>query len=454
MTMAYSRKRDLGVNQNCLGEKYEFVNIKKPLGEGGSGLVYKANQIFDKDSDVSIPRAVKFFVYKEKLVDKLGYVSNENFETEIVNITRFNHQNILKVIDGDYIDAKLDGKSFRVPYTVTEFIDGYTLVDFFEDEKCKDYIKCEDDVFEIISQIGQGLAYLHSNDFYHCDIAPKNIFIKIDESSKCFAVIGDLGAGRTITPEKTGTVLVIGTSEYMPKEALKYKDKKIDYKKFAELQPTWDIYSFLKTIRYIVDKIKEKKHLDDTWHLERLIEKTKDCKYSTIQNIVKDIDLLRPSCNKVMNLDELSEASNSIRQVLIPLYPVYFSKRMHELSKHSMLLRLMDVSELLEGATTFPGANHTRYEHMLGTYELMRKAILALLRNKSYAIFFDERTVLIGLISALLSSLYHFPLSYAAIELCTQQKGLLGDFSNRKIFRFLLYKNMVVAFYVLVLKEV
>lgn len=436
--MAYSRKKDLGVNSKCLGDKYEFVNIKTPIGEGGSGLVYKANQIFDKDSGVSIPRAVKFFVYKEKLVDKLGYVSNENFETEIVNITRFNHQNILKVIDGDYITAKLDGKLYRVPYTVTEFIEGYTLVDFFENDICESYISCEDDVFEIVSQIAQGLSYLHCNDFYHCDIAPKNIFIKIDESSKCFAVIGDLGAGRTITPEKTGKVLVIGTSEYMPKEALIYKDKKIDYRKFSELQPAWDIYSFLKTINYIVDKIKEKKHLDDTWHLERLIEKTNESKYSNIQQIIKDIELLRPSCNKVMNLDELSEASNSIRQVLIPLYPVYFSKRMYKLSKHDMLLRLMDVSELLEGATTFPGANHTRYEHSLGTYELMRKAILALLRNKSYAIFFDERTILIGLISALLSSIFNFPLSYAAIELCTQQKGLLGDFSNRKIFRYLI----------------
>lgn len=436
--MAYSRKKDLGVNQNFLGEKYEFVNIKKPIGEGGSGLVYKANQIFDKDSGISIPRAVKFFVYKEKLVSKLGYVSNENFETEIVNITRFNHQNILKVIDGDYIDAKLDGKPYRVPYTVTEFIDGYTLVDFFENDKCKNYIKCEDDIFEIFSQIAQGLSYLHSNDFFHCDIAPKNIYIKIDESSRCFAVIGDLGAGRTITPEKTGSVLVIGTSEYMPQEALKFKDKKIEYKKFAELQPSWDIYSFIKTIRYIVEKAKEKKYLDDTWHLDRLIEKTNETDYSSIIQINKDIELLRPSCNKVMNLDELSEASNSVRQVLIPLYPVVFSKRMYELSKHSMLLRLMDVSELLEGATTFPGANHTRYEHSLGTYELMRKAILALLRNKSYAIFFDERTVLIGLISALLSSIFNFPLSYAAIELCSQQKGLLGDFSNRRIFRHLI----------------
>lgn len=79
---------------------------------------------------------------------------------------------------------------------------------------------------------------MHSNDFFHCDIAPKNIFIKIDESARCFAVIGDLGAGRTITPEKSGSVLVIGTSEYMTQEALKFKDKKIDYKKFAELQPS------------------------------------------------------------------------------------------------------------------------------------------------------------------------------------------------------------------------
>ena len=439
--MNYSRKEVLNITPNCLGGKYVFTNPNVPLGEGGSGIVYSANQLFDKNNSIHIQRAVKFFVFRDDLAEQFGIVSKANFKTEIINITRFNHQIILKVIDGDYYDIEYEGQRIRIPYTVTEYIEGKTLDHFFENDNCKGVISNEDEVFELFVQITQGLSYLHNNNFYHCDIAPKNIYVKVDENAKCFAVIGDLGAGRTLADDEGDDVLVVGTKAYMPEDIQAYKNQSVAYADFKMFQPRWDIYSLKQTIIEVIQQIKTNRCLDNTWHLERLKEKISKQDYCDVQQIQKDIERLRPLCNKVMNLDELSEASNEIRQVLIPLYPVYMSSRMLEISRHSMLLRLMDVSELLEGATTFPGANHTRYEHALGTYELMRKAILALLRNKQYAVFFDERTVLIGLISALIASVVHFPLSYAAIELNTQEKGHFKNFSNKEMFERLINKE-------------
>lgn len=439
--MSYSREKALNISENCLGEKYRFVSPDTPIGEGGSGIVYIADQLFDKSTDTHIPRAIKFFAFRDDLVEGYGYASNANFETEIINITRFNHQNILKVIDGNYYDIEIDGTAVRIPYTVTEYIDGKTLDHFFENNNWNGYITDEDEVFELFIQISQGLSYLHSNNFYHCDIAPKNIFIKVNENSKCFAVIGDLGAGRTIVSDEGNDVLVVGTWAYMPNNVQQFKNQIIEYSEFKKLQPGWDVFSLQQTIINVIQQIQDNRCFNSTWHLERLKEKLSKQNYSSVIQIQKDIELLRPSCNKVMNLDELSEASNEIRQVLIPLYPAYMSHRMQKVSRHSMLLRLMDVSELLEGATTFPGANHTRYEHALGTYELMRKAILALLRNKQYTVFFDERTVIIGLLSALIASVVHFPLSYAATELNTQEKDYLSGFSNKTLFELLINKK-------------
>lgn len=44
--MNYSRKEALNITRYCLGDKYEFINPDAPIGEGGSGIVYIANQIF------------------------------------------------------------------------------------------------------------------------------------------------------------------------------------------------------------------------------------------------------------------------------------------------------------------------------------------------------------------------------------------------------------------------
>ncbi len=440
------RERILNIEKDTLGTKYEFVTendgICKPIGQGGSGIVYIANQIFSSDKSAYSKRAVKFFAYKDDLVAKLGFVSNENFDVEINNICRFNHQNILKVVDGNYYDVTIkndDGTETieHIPYTVTEFIDGPTLEELFEIENknlCQSIIKDEDSVFELFHQTLVGIEYLHKNNFYHCDIAPKNIFIKSTDSD-FFAVIGDLGAGKTTTTHAFQKTRVIGTRAYMPDNVKEVKDKEISYEEFCDLQPAWDIYSTIITLKEIIEKIKNSGYFCfDFWNIDRLYEKLEEHTYNSIDEIVIDIEHLRPTSNQIFRLDELSEASKSIGQVLLPINSAYLSRRMRKLSKHDMLLRLMEVPQLLEGATTFPGANHTRYEHTLGTYELMRKAMLSLLRNKEYAKFLSEKYVIIGLLAALLSSITNYPYSYAINELQNQESELFATITPRILF--------------------
>ena len=221
----------------------------------------------------------------------------------------------------------------------------------------------------------------------------------------------------------------------MPENVKKVKDKEISYEEFCDLQPAWDIYSTILTLKEIIEKLKSSGYFYfDFWNIDRLYEKLEEYLYKSIGEIIIDIEHLRPTSNQIFRLDELSEASKSISQVLLPINSAYLSKRMRRLSKHDMMLRLMDVPQLLEGATTFPGANHTRYEHALGTYELMRKAMLSLLRNKEYAKFFSEKYVIIGLLAALLSSITNFPYSYAINELQNQENELFSTITPRILF--------------------
>lgn len=436
------REKYLSLSKNALGDKYIFMDEIEPLGQGGSGIVYVVNQVFGKDKNIIAKRAVKFFMFRDDLMDDWGIVSINNFRTEIKNITQFNHQNILKVIDGDFYNAEINGRTYEIPYTVTEYIKGENLEDIFNQNKinlCKMYLKNEEIVFDIFLEIIDAVQYLHSKGFYHCDIAPKNIFLKTDRSKNIFAILGDLGAGNTMSKERPTSIRVIGTYDYMPEKVRKLKNQEISSEKFAELQPEWDIFSIICTFKNVISKIRQYNIIEDTlWNLERLDEKLVNKKYTSVSELKNDVEYLKPSAGQILNLDELSEASSNIRPCLIPCGVAMLSDRMRKLTKHDGMLRLMEVPQLLEGATTFPGANHTRYEHSLGTYELMRRAILALLRNRDYIISLSEKHVVLSLLGALLSSLVNFPYSYAIQELRVQNPNLFPELERRKLFRMLI----------------
>ena len=138
------REEYLKLSKKSLGEKYIFTDEIKPIGEGGSGIVYVINQVFGRDENIISKRAVKFFIFKDDLMDNWGVVSVNNFQTEIKNITQFSHQNILKVIDGDFYRIEINGEVYEIPYTITEYIEGDNLEELFESDKlylCKKYIK-------------------------------------------------------------------------------------------------------------------------------------------------------------------------------------------------------------------------------------------------------------------------------------------------------------------------
>lgn len=431
-----TREKILNLEAFPIGNKYDFSEAKM-LGTGGSGIVYLANQIFDnKDQQISKKRAVKFFIYREDLIDELGLTSSSNFNTEITNISNLDHQNILKVIDVGNYKVTIDNEEKDIPYTITEFIDGPTFDNLFDNnyqEFAKKHLKNEELIFSLFEQLLNAIDYLHNKHFYHCDIAPKNIFLKLEENN-LVAILGDLGAGNFTHPEFISTK-VIGTKKYMTTEAKLQKDKDIPYGEFCKLQPKWDIHSTIITLKEIIENIKKADYLEfDMWSLDRFYEKLVETEFDTISSIIKCINSLRPSSNQILKLDELSEASRNIVEVLIPISSVFITKRMKKIADHDMMLRLKNVPQLSEGDMTFLGANHTRYEHSLGTYELMRKSMIALLRNKDYAKYMSEKNVIIGLISALLSSINYFPYSYIITELNCQQPNLYSDFTPIKVF--------------------
>lgn len=424
-------------------EGYNFVNDdnKEPilLGEGGSGIVYKVEQQFVPTAKCD--RAIKFFVFKDELISRLDtYVSSLNFEDEIVNISKFNHQNVLKIIDGGYISKE----EINIPYIVSDFVKGETLENVVSDKVLieKHNLK-SDQIINLFQQVVDGMVYLHNRNFYHCDIAPKNIFINVNHEG-LHAIIGDLGVGHTLTKEDSKKeYLVTGTRAYMPDEVQKRKDDKVSFTEFRALQPNWDLFSLQLSFKECLHKVFEVvdgEKTDFIWLNALLRVLNKD--YTNVSDLRKAMERVKPIHRTIANLPELSETDSKTWKKLMPLNDILMTKRIKKVTKHPCLLRLKRVPQLLMGSSIFPGSNHTRYEHQLGTYENMRRVLLGLLKKEKFIVMLSEEYLELALVSSLLSNITRFPYSFAIHEIRNSDKSILPKINQRDLFDILIdYKD-------------
>lgn len=436
-----SRKELLSVN-NIQIANYNFTKNEQNeniiLGEGGSGIVFKIEQEFVPD--VNSTRAIKFFVFKDDLINKLDtYISTLNFEDEIVNISKFNHQNILKIIDGGYYER--DG--IDIPYIVSDFVSGKTLEELLDDNELREqYFSQKESIFELFKQILNGLIYLHNRQFYHCDIAPKNIFINLT-SEGYHVIIGDLGVGKTLDKKTNTKFLVTGTRAFMPEAVSKLKDTKVDYDAFSLLQPDWDLYAVKLTFIECIEKIFEISIKDKTelsWMNALISIVQKD--YESLNDLQQSIEMARPIHRTIAGLPELSESDGGSWKKLMPINDVLFTYRIKKIANHPSLLRLRNVPQLLMGSIIFPGSNHTRYEHLLGTYENMRRVLIGLLKKEKFIELLNKEILELALISSLLANATRFPYSFAIHELRNSDKSILKQVNQKNLLdKILNYKE-------------
>jgi eukaryotic-like serine/threonine-protein kinase len=176
-----------------IGEKIGHYEITDKLGEGGMGVVYKA-----EDQNLHRPVALKFL-----RADALGDQHlHGRFWKEAEVAAALDHPNIPTIHE----ISEEDGQTF----IAMAFIEGESLA-----EKIKQRPLPLDEALGIASQVGEALQVAHERGIVHRDIKPGNIMITPDGRVK----VMDFGlahlAGQTrIT--KTGTVM--GTPAYMSPE--------------------------------------------------------------------------------------------------------------------------------------------------------------------------------------------------------------------------------------------
>lgn len=186
-----------------LDGRYEMQDI---IGVGGMAVVYKA---YDSIDD----RIVAVKILKEE------YLANEEFRRRFKNeskaIAILSHPNIVKVYDVSFGD--------RLQYIVMEYIEGITLKEYIEQQKCIDW----NEALYFVVQILRALQHAHDKGIVHRDVKPQNIMLLEDGTIK----VADFGIARFSRGEtRTMTEKAIGSVHYISPEQAKGEmtDEKAD----------------------------------------------------------------------------------------------------------------------------------------------------------------------------------------------------------------------------------
>jgi hypothetical protein len=193
--------------------------VQEKIGEGGMGIVYKANQR-------SMNRVVALKILSPKYSSKQRFV--EQFIKEARAAGALNHPNIIQVHDV--------GTENDIHYFSMEYVEGPTCMQVLREQGT---FKVPE-ALEVIRQTAKALEYAHSQRLIHQDIKPDNIMIGQNNQVK----LADLGISKTFdeVESEEGPKRVMGTPHYMAPEAA--LGKKIDHRV--------DIYALGATLYHLL----------------------------------------------------------------------------------------------------------------------------------------------------------------------------------------------------------
>jgi len=176
-------------------EIYQYKILEK-IGEGGMGVVYKA-----EDTKLERTVALKFLGERATKNEEI----KERFIREAKTAARVNHENICTVHEINEYDDKI--------FMVMEYIEGKPLSKILEDGPLE--IK---KALDLSIQIAKGLSRAHKAGITHRDIKCSNILVTNNDKAKI--VDFGLALGEDFT-KITTTGTSMGTIAFMSPEQVK-----------------------------------------------------------------------------------------------------------------------------------------------------------------------------------------------------------------------------------------
>ena len=179
-----------------IGQTISHYKITEQLGEGGMGVVYKAE-------DTKLERTVALKFLASHLMSNKE--AAKRFTREAKAAAALDHPNICTVYEIDEVDERT--------FIAMAYLEGETL-----DKRIAAGPVPLDDVLDIAVQIARGLEAAHRKSIYHRDIKPANVMI-LDQGAERLIKIMDFGLAQLAERSRlTDLDTTLGTMAYMSPE--------------------------------------------------------------------------------------------------------------------------------------------------------------------------------------------------------------------------------------------
>ena len=181
-----------------IGDQFDRYQIQAYMAQGGMSDIYRAHDLVNhREVVIKIPD-------QSMLGDPAQY---ERFQRELEVMKTLDHPTISKGLES--------GKYNRIPYLVTEFVNGQSLRALVQSSAPLP----AGQAVALIRKIADGMAYCHKNDVVHRDLKPENILITSDGQP----VIMDFGLALTKGAHRvtySNLSATMGTPDYMAPEQI------------------------------------------------------------------------------------------------------------------------------------------------------------------------------------------------------------------------------------------
>ena len=184
-----------------IGQVISHYKIIEKLGEGGMGVVYKA-----EDTKLDRPVALKFLPSHILISEQ----DKARFVQEAKSASSLNHPNVATVYEIDEVAGEM--------FIAMEFVDGVTLREKMSSISFKQAV-------DIGIQIADGLAAAHEKGIVHRDIKPENIMVRKDGIIQIMDFgLAKLRGTKSKLSRLTKEGSTIGTVGYMSPEQVQGQD--------------------------------------------------------------------------------------------------------------------------------------------------------------------------------------------------------------------------------------
>ncbi len=283
-----------------IGQTVSHYRILEKLGEGGMGVVYKAE-------DTKLDRIVALKFLPHHLTS--SEADQSRFLQEAKAAAALNHPNVCSVID----IQEANGQQF----IVMEYVDGVTL-------RKKAPVTKLDEAIGYAVQIGEALQTAHAKGIVHRDVKSENVMVTTDGRVK----VMDFGLAKLKGSLKlTKTSSTVGTLAYMAPEQIRGEesDARSDIFSFGVVvfemltgklpfrgeHDAAIMYSIVNEAPDSVGKHRQDTPADLNRIIHRALEKDPADRYQHVDDIVSELRLLQKQSGRIVRPESAGPRSTS-----------------------------------------------------------------------------------------------------------------------------------------------